>query len=354
MTHSNTRGDGEPVAPGVGQPRRRRSRIDRVEFAQLQSFSSSGEDLQAHRRLSPRRPAAVAGAAGAGRSCPDWLGDQPRLVGTAHGTPARPSTRIGRRPVRDLLELLRQQHSLASATATGPRSAHLSSSTPAPAISSRCCSTRSASSQLAVVAGGSLRRHRRPRGRLLARPQQYRCVLPIAAPAATSHHSRIETAFPLRLIELFATTDTLSHELAMTTPVDKAKASRSNSDAGRSRTERINRRLPHLQGASSSTGSTTRRHLLAGAIDRHDIGVGSRDTGRGPRAARRGRVPDVDRAQELDGDILYGPIRSSASSKCGAGRGPRGRYRPLRSNKGHDAFLVEWPQLTEVVQDLLP
>ncbi len=35
-------------------------------------------------------------------------------------------------------------------------------------------------------------------------------------------------------------------------------------------------------------------------------------------------------------------------------RGRRGRpYREIRSTKGHDAFLVEWDQLTTLLQEAL-
>jgi homoserine acetyltransferase len=36
-----------------------------------------------------------------------------------------------------------------------------------------------------------------------------------------------------------------------------------------------------------------------------------------------------------------------------AAEGTHARYRELRSTKGHDAFLVEWDQLAEIVAEVL-
>ena len=92
--------------------------------------------------------------------------------------------------------------------------------------------------------------------------------------------------------------------------------------------------------------------VLAGAMDRHDIGAGRGTTWPRPRAARRSRGASH-RARHRGRH----PLRAGAGAAPRRGRS-RGRpstdYRELHSNKGHDAFLVEWDQLTAIIRDLLP
>ena len=47
------------------------------------------------------------------------------------------------------------------------------------------------------------------------------------------------------------------------------------------------------------------------------------------------------------------PTQVRALTAAAAAEGAHARYVELRSTKGHDAFLVEWDQLTEVVGDVL-
>ena len=55
----------------------------------------------------------------------------------------------------------------------------------------------------------------------------------------------------------------------------------------------------------------------------------------------------------IPGDILYGPDQVRALVDAAAAEGAHARYLELHSSKGHDAFLVEWDQLAEIVGDVL-
>ena len=55
----------------------------------------------------------------------------------------------------------------------------------------------------------------------------------------------------------------------------------------------------------------------------------------------------------IDGDILYGPGQVRRLVEPPAAAGVRAAYRELDSTKGHDAFLVEWPQLSEILEAAL-
>jgi len=92
--------------------------------------------------------------------------------------------------------------------------------------------------------------------------------------------------------------------------------------------------------------------VLAGAMDRHDIsrGRGTIQDALGLLAAGDTRLIGLG----IQDDILYGPAQVQRLVATAAAAGLAAEYRELRSNKGHDAFLVEWPQLTEIIGGLLP
>ena len=207
--------------------------------------------------------------------------------------------------------------------------------------------------ELAVVTGGSL-------GGMvvlevaLARPQAVRSILPIAAPAATGPMAVAWNHIQLRLIELLGDEGmALARELAMTTY-------RSEADFE----ERFGRRT-EPDGTPSIVSYLTYQgaklvdrfdretyRVLAGAMDRHDIGVGRGTAAEAlaPLGAAGVRMIGLG----IDGDILYGPDQVRRLVGAAQAAGLEAEYRQLRSTKGHDAFLVEWPQLTEVIRDLLP
>ena len=118
---------------------------------------------------------------------------------------------------------------------------------------------------------------------------------------------------------------------------------------GRGRRAVVDRQLPRPPGrASSSTGSTRRptgswpgpwtatTSATAGAASRRAFGALA---DAGTRADRVG----------IEGDILYGPRQVRALVEAAAAAGVDARYREIRSTKGHDAFLVEWDQLTALL-----
>ena len=86
-------------------------------------------------------------------------------------------------------------------------------------------------------------------------------------------------------------------------------------------------------------------------MDSHDIG---RAHG-GLDAALR-KLAEADAALTgigIEGDILFGPRQARALVDAAGAAGLRARYRENRSSKGHDAFLVEWAQLTDLLRETL-
>ena len=91
--------------------------------------------------------------------------------------------------------------------------------------------------------------------------------------------------------------------------------------------------------------------ILAGAMDRHDIG---RDRGGIPAALGRLAAAGVLlTAVGIEDDILYGPRQVRALVAAATAAGVRTRYTHITSTKGHDAFLVEWDQLRTIVEAAL-
>src|SRR5262249_55749861 len=91
---------------------------------------------------------------------------------------------------------------------------------------------------------------------------------------------------------------------------------------------------------------------LAGAMDRHDVTHGSGDVVAALQPLGDAGVQLV--GIGIDDDILYGPIQVQRLVEAAAAAGLATDYRQLHSNKGHDAFLVEWDQLTAIIRELLP
>ena len=55
----------------------------------------------------------------------------------------------------------------------------------------------------------------------------------------------------------------------------------------------------------------------------------------------------------IEGDILYGPRQVRVLVDAAVAPASDARYREIRSTKGHDAFLVEWDQLTALLREAL-
>ena len=202
--------------------------------------------------------------------------------------------------------------------------------------------------QIDLVVGGSL-------GGMVAleiavsRPSSVRHVMPIAAPAATGPLAVAWNHLQIRLVELLGLEGlSLARQMAMTTY-------RSESDFaerfGRSRegdgTLSIVSYLEYQGRKLIDRFDTATYRVLAAAMDRHDIG-----DGRGGVAAALGRLEDG--RTRLTGvgiqdDILYGPRQVHEMVDAALSAGVDARYREIHSNKGHDAFLVEWDQLATVI-----
>jgi homoserine O-acetyltransferase len=206
--------------------------------------------------------------------------------------------------------------------------------------------------ELALVTGGSL-------GGMVAlelaleRPGMVRSVAPIAAPAATGPLAMAWNAIQFALIERLGTDGlALARQLAMTTY-------RSEADF----TERFGRRL-EADGRSSVVSYLHHQgrklverfdpdtyRVLARAMDLHDVGRGRGGVssalemlaGAGTRLTGIG----------IGGDILYGPEQVRALVGAAGTAGVNATYREIRSTKGHDAFLVEWAQLTVLLTEAL-
>ena len=146
----------------------------------------------------------------------------------------------------------------------------------------------------------------------------------------------------------------LARQLAMTTY-------RSEADFDERFGRAVERRRPVRR---SSATSTTRAHKLVERFDpaTYRVLVGRDGPPRHRRAAGAASRP---RSRALAGagtrltgvgiedDILYGPRQVRALVDAAAAAGARRRYREIRSTKGHDAFLVEWDQLTALAPEAL-
>ena len=86
-------------------------------------------------------------------------------------------------------------------------------------------------------------------------------------------------------------------------------------------------------------------------MDGHDVGRGRGGIAEAYRAlaASGTAVTGVG----ITGDILYGPEQVRALVDQPRRPGVDATYREIHSTKGHDAFLIEWDQLTEIVGDAL-
>jgi homoserine O-acetyltransferase len=206
--------------------------------------------------------------------------------------------------------------------------------------------------RVGLVTGGSL-------GGMVAlelaveRPGAVDHVIPIAAPAATGALAIAWNHIQVELIERLGDDGlALARQLAMTTY-------RSETDFG----ERFGRSreadgslsiVSYLRHQGDKLverfdGETYR--ILARAMDRHDVGEGrgGRDAALARLAAGRTRLTGIG----IEGDILYGPTQVRSLVVASAAAGVEARYREIRSTKGHDAFLVEWDQLTALFRQAL-
>ena len=205
---------------------------------------------------------------------------------------------------------------------------------------------------VALVVGGSL-------GGMVAlevalvRPAAVRHVMPIAAPAATGPLAVAWNHLQIELIERLGDEGlALARELAMTTYRSESdfdeRFGRAREPDGR---PSIVSYLDH-QGeklVDRFDGDTYR--ILAGAMDRHDIGAGrgGLEMALAPLAVAHVGLTGVG----IVDDILYGPRQVKALVSAAGRAGVAAYYREIHSTKGHDAFLVEWDQLAGILREAL-
>ncbi len=187
----------------------------------------------------------------------------------------------------------------------------------------------------------------------LEHPTRIDVVVPLAAPAATGALAMAWNHLQVRLVDrLGAEGLALARQLAMTTyrseaDFDERFGRRTEGDGRPS----VVSYLEHQGGKLVDRFDPETYRVLTRAMDSHDVG---RDRG-GPtaamgRLARSGvRLVGVG----IEGDILFGPEQVRALVDAAAGAGVDAAYWELRSVKGHDAFLVEWTQLGQVLRGAL-
>jgi homoserine O-acetyltransferase len=203
--------------------------------------------------------------------------------------------------------------------------------------------------RFALVTGGSL-------GGMIAlevaleRPDGVGRVVPIAAPAATGAMALAWNHIQLELVEQLGMDGlALARQLAMTTyrsEVDfDGRFGRQREPDGRFS---IVSYLDHQGDKLLGRFDADTYRVLVGVMDGHDIG---RDRGGAAAAlARLARAGTGLTGLGIEGDILYGPPQVGALVETAAAAGVDATYRELSSTKGHDAFLIEWEQLTPVLQ----
>jgi len=194
--------------------------------------------------------------------------------------------------------------------------------------------------RLELVVGGSL-------GGMVAlevaleRPEAVDAVMPIAAPAVIGNLAAGWNHIQLQLLDLDRDRGLeLARQLAMTTY--RSEVDFDTRDGIGSYLEHQGIKLRQRFDAGSYAS-------LAGAMNAHDIG---RERGGLVGAFRI--LADADVAVTgvgIEGDILYGPRQVHALVDAARSAGADASYREIRSDKGHDAFLVEWDQVTSFLRE---
>lgn len=207
-----------------------------------------------------------------------------------------------------------------------------------------------AGDRLALVTGGSL-------GGMVAlevaleRPDAVARVLPIAAPAAIGPLAIAWNHVQLELVRRLGPEGlALARQIAMTTyrsesDFDIRFSGRTEPDGSPS----IVSYLEHQGRKLVERFDADTYRVLVEAMDAHDVG-----RGRGGVSAAMARLATG--GTRLTGlgiqdDILYGPAQVRALVEAASAAGVDATYRELKSTKGHDAFLVEWSQLTTLLRE---
>ncbi|MDO8484916.1 MAG: homoserine O-acetyltransferase [Candidatus Limnocylindrales bacterium] len=206
--------------------------------------------------------------------------------------------------------------------------------------------------ELALATGGSL-------GGMvalevaLARPEGIRHVAPIAAPAAIGPMAIAWNHLQVQLIEHLGLGGlSLARQLAMTTYRSETDfAERFGGSLEPDGRPSIVSYLDHQGDKLVDRFDPATYRVLVGAMDGHDIGRGRGGLEGAVRRLAQGGVALT--GIGIEDDILYGPRQVRALVEAAAVAGVPATYREIASTKGHDAFLVEWDQLTDLLREAL-
>lgn len=187
----------------------------------------------------------------------------------------------------------------------------------------------------------------------MERPSGVEAVVPIAAPAATGALAIAWNHLQVQLIDRLGDEGlALARQLAMTTYRSEADFElRFGRDIEADGRPAVVSYLDHQGRKLVDRFDPDTYRVLAGAMDRHDIGRGRAGTGPALATLAAGGARLV--GLGIAGDILYGPDQVRSLVAAAAAAGVPAVYRELRSSKGHDAFLVEWDQLAAVLTEVL-
>jgi homoserine O-acetyltransferase len=203
-------------------------------------------------------------------------------------------------------------------------------------------------SRFALVAGGSL-------GGMVAlevaldRPMSVGHVVPLGAPAATGAMAIAWNHIQLELIDALGDRGlAIARQLAMTT-----YRSETDFDGRFGRAVEPDGRFSVVSYLDYQGDKMLGRfdvdtyRVLVRIMDGHDIGRGRG----GILAAFRALAGDGTGLTGIgiEGDMLYGPERVRIMVDEALGAGVDAGYREIESAKGHDAFLIEWDQLTAML-----
>ena len=206
--------------------------------------------------------------------------------------------------------------------------------------------------RFALVAGGSL-------GGMIAqevaiaRPDAVGHVAVLGAPAATGAMAIGWNHIQLELIDALGEQGlAIARQLAMTTYRSEADfdgrfGRRVEADGRFSVSSYLDYQGQKMLGRFDAETYS----VLVRVMDGHDVGRGRggiREAFRALAAAGTGLT-----GIGIEGDVLYGPdqVRTLVGEAVGAG--VDAAYREISSSKGHDAFLIEWEQLTGLLVQAL-
>lgn len=196
--------------------------------------------------------------------------------------------------------------------------------------------------RLDLVVGGSL-------GGMVAletaleRPHAVGHVMPVAAPAVIGNLAAGWNHIQLQVLALDRDRGLeLARQLAMTTYRCEVDFDTRNEIGSYLEHQGVKLRQRFHAGSYAA---------LTGAMNAHDVGRGRGGVVEAFRALRSAGTQLT--GVGIEGDILYGPRQVHALVDSALGAEVQATYRELASDKGHDAFLVEWDQLSAILTEAL-